>query len=127
MMPRRHAIFCVLGLVGCSRSAPAETQDGPQVETVTLVVSDDATRLGSFVLAPGKPGVLTLERTDGRASELKAACDAINAKDAVTVKMDHETPSREYVMEGHSARRGTSRYPHIVQLKLMSEGFTVSR
>ncbi|MFO0668606.1 MAG: hypothetical protein U0235_03115 [Polyangiaceae bacterium] len=115
------------GSVATFASAAPAAPAKAQTRTVTLVVSDGSTRLGTFVLEPGKPGVLTLETQTGRAAALKAECDAINATERVSVTVDSRPRPGVYENETHVARRGEEGYPSMVATKLISEGFKVAQ
>lgn len=108
---------------GSQAAPPSE----PQTETVTLTIADSIGRLGTFVLAPGKPGVLTLEPGARRGPELQKVCDRINASESVSIDVESRPSAGHYVSETRSARRGSKSYPDMVDTKLVSEGFKVTR
>lgn len=139
------AILLMLAALGCqsadavkppSTESPKPSAGGPaaakpsepQTETVTLKIADSVGPLGTFVLAPGQPGVLTLDpQQAGRAAQLQKVCDRINASETVSVDVESRPTPGHFVAESRAARRGTKDYPNIVHTKLVSEGFKVAR
>jgi hypothetical protein len=96
---------------------------------VRLVVSRGGTRLGVLELPPAKPGVLTLEADGTRAAELKELADKINASDSVAVEM-HLPSGKKGERGPYGAqifRRGNADYAKGVEIKLISEGYSVQR
>jgi hypothetical protein len=116
------------GSTRASSGASAPTPSA-QTSTVRLVVSRDGTRLGVFELPPAKPGVLTLEVEGTGAAKLKEVADKINASDTVTVEM--HLPSEKKGERGpygaQIVRRGNADYAKGVEMKLISEGYSVQR
>jgi hypothetical protein len=96
---------------------------------VRLIVSRDGSRLGVLELPPAKPGVLTLEVEGPRGAELKKLADEINESDTVAIAM-HLPPEKAGERGAYGAevyQRGNANYPKGVEIKLISEGFSVKR
>jgi hypothetical protein len=127
------ALSACLAVSACGKSdsssgtpAPAP---GPQTSTARLVVSRGGSRLGKLELPPGKPVVLTLESEGPDAAKLKELTDKINASDTVAIEM-HLPPEKEGTRGAYGAqlfRRGNADYPKGVEIKLISEGYSVQR
>lgn len=107
-------------------SAPSPSA-GAKASTMRLIVGRGS-RLGVLEVPPGKPAVLTLEGGGEDAARLKKLVDEINAGESFQVKM--HLPSKEGERGPLGARifrRGDDDYAEGVEMKLLDEGYGVSR